>query len=288
MAFLPCHVPRRIKRQAIGLALWVGMALTSPSHAEPIPPTAATCQQRLYLTLDTGHMGVAELIAQVLREKAVRATFFAANERTQEGDGSLGERWAAWWKERASEGHQLASHTFDHVYWLADLPNGGFKVRASAGPLARHVDTMSASAYCTEIERASHRLEAITGQASLPLFRAPGGKISPALLRAARACGYAHVGWSAAGFLGDELPSERYPNAQLLQNALKHIQAGDILVAHLGIWSRHDPWAPAVFKPLIEGLQAKGFCFDTLDHHPSYQTWIKQHGRVPQAMEGNS
>ena len=88
MAFLPCHVPRRIKRQAIGLACLGALAWAPASDAEPIPAAAATCQQRLYLTLDTGHMGVAELIAQVRREKAVRATFFAANERTQEGDGS--------------------------------------------------------------------------------------------------------------------------------------------------------------------------------------------------------
>jgi hypothetical protein len=27
-------------------------------------------------------------------------------------------------------------------------------------------------------------------------------------------------------------------------------------VAHLGIWSRKDPWAPAVLEPLITGLKA--------------------------------
>jgi peptidoglycan-N-acetylmuramic acid deacetylase len=32
-------------------------------------------------------------------------------------------------------------------------------------------------------------------------------------------------------------------------------------MAHLGIWSRKDPWAPAVLEPLITGLKARGFCF---------------------------
>jgi len=86
----------------------------------------------------------------------------------------------------------------------------------------------------------------------------------------AKACGWRHVGWSPAGFLGDELPSEQYPNAQLLQQALARLKAGDILVAHLGIWSRRDPWAPAVLEPLIEGLKARGFCFETLKAHPAY------------------
>ena len=38
------------------------------------------------------------------------------------------------------------------------------------------------------------------------------------------------MGWAPAGFLGDELPSERYPNAQLLQRGLAGIRQGDILV----------------------------------------------------------
>ena len=36
----------------------------------------------------------------------------------------------------------------------------------------------------------------------------------------------------------------------MLKKALTDIRAGDILVAHLGIWSRQDPWAPAVLEPL--------------------------------------
>ena len=52
------------------------------------------------------------------------------------------------------------------------------------------------------------------------LFRAPGGKTSPALLAAASRCGWTHVGWSPAGFLGDELSSDRHPNDRLLKQAL--------------------------------------------------------------------
>jgi peptidoglycan/xylan/chitin deacetylase (PgdA/CDA1 family) len=126
----------------------------------------------------------------------------------------------------------------------------------------------------------------LTGQAPLPLFRAPGGKTSPALIEAARQCGFAHVGWADAGFLGDELPSHAYPNAQLLQQALKKIRAGDILMAHLGIWSRQDPWAPAVLEPLIVGLKARGLCFATLREHPTYKDWIGQRTKTPAVSSG--
>ncbi|HEY9240045.1 MAG TPA: peptidase A8, partial [Burkholderiaceae bacterium] len=84
-------------------------------------------------------------------------------------------------------------------------------------------------------------------------------------------CGWTHVGWSPAGFLGDELPSESHPNPMLLERALRDVRPGDILVAHLGIWSRKDAWAPAVLEPLIVGLKSRGLCFATLREHPVYR-----------------
>ncbi|MEO8023002.1 polysaccharide deacetylase family protein [Polaromonas sp.] len=230
----------------------------------------------VYLTLDTGHMEVAPLIAEVLKRQQVKVTFFAANERTKTGNGSLGSDWAPWWKARAAEGHEFASHTYDHAYWRGDLRGiePRFRIRPSAGALANREFTWDAQKYCQQIASAAERLQDFTGKKPLPLFRAPGGKTSPKLLAVAKACGYEHVGWSPAGFLGDELPSDRYPNEVLLNKALKEIQSGDILLAHLGIWSRQDPWAPAVLEPLIVGLKARGFCFETLREHPRYKAWI--------------
>ena len=241
-----------------------------------LPVRATGCERPLYLTFDTGHMGVAPLVAEVLARQQVRVTFFAANERTESGDGSLGQDWAAWWKARAVEGHAFASHTYDHTYWRADRPEpaGGFLVQPSAGPRAGQRFAMSAAEYCEEIARAGRRLEEVTGRKPLPLFRAPGGKVSPQLVATARSCGWAHVGWSPAGLLGDELPSERFGNQALLRRALRDIRPGDILLAHLGIWSRRDPWAPAVLEPLLEGLKARGFCFRTLDEHPDLRAWV--------------
>jgi peptidoglycan/xylan/chitin deacetylase (PgdA/CDA1 family) len=239
---------------------------------------AGDCKKPLYLTFDTGHMAVAPLVAEVLNRQQVRVTFFAANERTKQGDGSLGTHWAPWWKARAAEGHAFASHTYDHAYWRGDVepPPVRFRIRPSAGPHEGRETTMAPAEYCKEIGRAADRLQEITGVKPLPLFRAPGGKTSPALLDAAKACGYAHVGWSPAGFLGDELPSEKISNRALLERALSGIRSGDILLAHLGIWSRKDPWAPAVLEPLIVGLKEKGFCFRTLRDHPDYKPWIAQ------------
>jgi len=265
-------------RRADRLARLVGLAVAA-SFAPAL--WAGGCAAPVYLTFDTGHMSVAPLIADVLKKHDVQVTFFAANERTQTGNGSLGSDWASWWKARAAEGHEFASHTFDHTYWRADVSDKNqavrFRVRPSAGPQEGKDQVWTAAQYCAEVHKSELRLQEITGRKTLPLFRAPGGKTSPELLKAARSCGYAHVAWASAGFLGDELPSDRFPNAQLLEKALKNIQSGDILVAHLGIWSRQDPWAPAVLEPLIAGLKARGFCFATLREHPQYKGWIEQH-----------
>ena len=270
---------------ALVLSLALGLALAG-EPAVVDKPAGAPCNKPLYLTFDTGHMGVAPLIAQVLEEHHVRVTFFVADEPAQTVVSSLNPAWAPWWRSRAQAGHQFASHTLDHVYWLADLPkSNGFRMKPSAGPHTGQVSEFSAAQYCQAVQDAAHRIEDLTQMPALPLFRAPGGKTSPKLLAVSRACGFEHVGWSEAGFLGDELPSASYPNAQLLKKALDHIKTGDILMAHLGIWSRKDPWAPAVLEPLLVGLLQQGFCFRTLDQHPRYRAWIVQQTRTLGALK---
>jgi peptidoglycan-N-acetylmuramic acid deacetylase len=250
-------------RRAAGTLAWAALLVACSAPA-------LACDKPVYLTFDTGHMAVAPLVAEVLRRQQVKATFFLANERTQTGGSSLDDAWAPWWRERAAEGHAFGSHTWDHDVWLADAAPGSFRVKPTAGPRAGQARTLDAAAYCAEIARPAERFAAMTGQPLGRIFRAPGGKTSPALLAAAAQCGWTHVGWSPAGFLGDELPSDLYPNDKLLKQALREVKPGDILLAHLGIWSRQDAWAPAVLEPLIAGLKARGLCFATLREHPRY------------------
>ena len=237
--------------------------------AQPRPQTPS-CNKPVYLTFDTGHMGVAPLIAEVLQRYDVPVTFFVASERTREGGTTLDERWAPWWRERVAEGHLFASHTWDH--WVlqpgSDGADGRWRFKVTQGPRTGQTVQEGAQAYCEQLRRPARRFEEMTGQRMSALFRAPGGRVTPALLQAARACGFEHVGWAPAGFLGDELDSRTHANEALLRKALKEIRSGDVLMAHLGIWSRQDPWAPAVLEPLIVGLKERGFCFRTLRDHP--------------------
>lgn len=255
---------------AVAGALALALALSLPGQTL----AAAACVKPVYLTIDTGHMGVAPLVADVLARHQVKATFFLANERTQAVGGrpegsSLDEHWASWWKQLAAQGHDFGSHTWDHVLWQADLPTG-LRLKPTAGPRNGERLVLSDAQYCEQLQRPATRFEQVTGQRMRAIFRAPGGRTSPRLLAVAQRCGWQHVPWTPNGFLGDELDSGRYPNAALLQQALQRIRPGEVLLMHLGIWSRQDPWAPAVLEPLVVGLKERGFCFETLRQHPTY------------------
>lgn len=268
-----------------GLMLGAALALPVPpllaqgpasTPAQAAPASASACAKPVYLSFDTGHMGVAPLIADTLKRFDAKATFFLAQEPTRDGGQTLDDHWAPWWKALAAQGHDFGSHTWFHDAWAADLPDGRFRFRRAAGEQPPQRVELSAAEYCEELKKPARRFQEMTGQPMSMIFRAPAGRTSPALLAAAQACGFKHVGWSPAGFLGDELPSDRYPNATLLAQALRRIQPGDILVAHLGIWSRQDPWAPAVLAPLLQGLKDKGMCFAPLRDHPDYAAWMKK------------
>jgi peptidoglycan/xylan/chitin deacetylase (PgdA/CDA1 family) len=235
-----------------------------------LPAAATECRGVVYLTFDTGNMRHAEQIAQILAKHDVRATFFIANERTQRGDHALDASWGAYWRARVAEGHAFGSHTWRHGRFLSDLPDGGVRYRPQFGEAAGRLVALSPAQVCAELDRVDQVFTALTGRRLDAVWRAPGGVTTPNALAAAQTCGYSHVRWAEAGFLGDELDSEAYPNDKLLARALQRVRDGDVLMAHLGIWSRREPFAPAL-DPLIAGLKQRGLCFRTLREHPQYR-----------------
>lgn len=222
---------------------------------------APACKGTVYLTIDTGTMSQATLIANTLNKHNVKATFFLANEPTVKGDSSLDPGWADYWKARVAEGHRFGSHTFDHVYFKGgDTYDGGVRARPQFGDDAGRAHVWHAEEVCAELDRVKSRFHELTGTTLGPLWRAPGGYVTPNTRQWAAACGYAHVGWSPAGFLGDELPSDKYPNALLARRAIANVKNGDVLMMHTGIRSRAVPFAP-MLDTIITGLKKRGMCF---------------------------
>jgi len=203
----------------------------------------ATCSGSVYLTIDTGHMEPAEEIAGILKKHDVKATFFLANEKTKLGPMSLDPAWSAFWKARVAEGHAFG---------------------------AKSGQTLNQSQVCAEIRQSETAFKRMTGRSFDGIWRAPGGKLTPNTIRFAEACGYKHVEWSPAGFSGDELPSEKFPSDNLIKKQLRDIKEGDILLWHLGIWSRKEPLYPKL-ETLIAGIKAKGLCFARITDNPRWK-----------------
>lgn len=233
---------------------------------------SAECSKKVYLSFDTGNMSVAEKVAEILKRQNVKATFFLANEKTFRGDFSLDDSWKGYWQERVKEGHHFGSHTYDHTYFVKDGPKGEVFERSQFGPKAGMTVLYNEAAMCKEIRKVGIRFQELTDHSIEKIWRAPGGKTSPTLIRMGTMCGYEHIGWDSAGFLGDELSSEKFPNSVLLDKASRGIKDGDIAMAHLGVLSRKDPWAPAVLEQSILNLKARGFCFGLLPKNSANQS----------------
>ena len=218
------------------------------------------CQGRVYLTLDTGNMAQAELIAHTLNETGVKATFFIANEKTFRGDFALDAGWGEYWRMRVREGHSFGNHTWHHDYLRRDIDARQLLAVSGAGRERR----LDRRAFCGELAQVNNAFASLTGTKLAGLWRAPGGRTTQNAVLWAASCGFPmHIGWSEAGFLGDELDSEKFPNDKLRARAEREIRDGDVLMMHLGVWSRRTPFAP-MLKPLIAQLKARGLCFATL------------------------
>ena len=228
---------------------------------------AATCAGTVYLTIDTGNMQPAEEMASVLKKHEIKATFFLANEKTKRGDTSLDPSWTAFWKSRADEGHAFGSHTWRHWVFRRDIGNdkvGYVPVGATSG------ETLDAAGLCAELRQPEAAFRKMTGRGFDGIWRAPGGKLTANATKFAKTCGFDHVPWTPAGFSGDELPSEKFPSDALIKAQIRNIKDGDILLWHLGIWSRKDPLYPRLDE-LITGLKAKGLCFARITEHQSWK-----------------
>lgn len=238
-------------------------ALLGALAALPAAPALGQgrCAGTLYLTIDTGWSREAEPIAAALRERGIRATLFIANERTHRGDRQLEDSWGPFWRARAAEGHVFASHTWRHWYFRGDPAPGQVSYASRQNEGAAVLDQQ---ALCAELLAPIQALRRMVPDARvLPLWRAPGGIVTPGAVRLAAACGLRHQGWTRGGFLGDELDSAAHPNAALLRRNLAQIRDGEVLVMHWGVRSRREPFA-GIFPALLNGLLARGFCFAPL------------------------
>lgn len=187
------------------------------------------------LTFDAGaDRGYAELILDVLRDAGVRASFGVTG-LWAEQNPDLVQRMAA-------EGHRLINHSYDHSSFT------GFSTRRRP---------LTPEQRWAQLDRTEAIIVELTGQSTLPLFRAPYGDTDATVLRDIAARGYAYnVLWSvdSGGWLG-------LSAGAIIRRCLALAHPGAIYVMHVGAAAQDGPALPAI----IAGLQEAGYAFETLD-----------------------
>ncbi|MFJ6727198.1 polysaccharide deacetylase family protein [Streptomyces sp. NPDC091281] len=210
---------------------------TAPStvRAEPAVTAAATQAARfgtvdcrvakcVALTFDAGPSENSARLLDILKEKQVPATFFLLGARHIEKYPELVRRMAA-------EGHEVASHTWDHKI-LTDLPPDGIR---------------------DELERTDREIERLTGRRPT-LMRPPQGRTDATVHRICRELGLAEVLWTVTA---KDYTTE--DSDLIRRRVLDRTERDGIILLH-DIYAGTVPAVPGI----VDALKERGYVFVTV------------------------
>ncbi|WP_255953653.1 polysaccharide deacetylase family protein [Streptomyces odontomachi] len=205
---------------------------TSPSsaraHAEEasLPAGAVDCRKAkcIALTFDAGPSEHSARLLDILKEKHVHATFFLLGKRHIERYPKLVERMAA-------EGHEVASHTWDHRILTEIQPD---EIRA-------------------ELNRPSAAIARLTGHKPT-LMRPPQGRTNKTVNDICHDLGISEVLWSVTA--KDYLTKD---SSLIRRRVLDQAGRDGIILLH----DIYDGTVPAV-PSIIDALKKRGYVFVTV------------------------
>ncbi|MDV7222459.1 polysaccharide deacetylase family protein [Streptomyces prunicolor] len=176
------------------------------------------------LTFDAGPSENSARLLDILKEKQVPATFFLLGKRHIEKYPELVERMAA-------EGHEVASHTWDHKI-LTRIPPAQIR---------------------DELERTDSAIERITGKRPT-LMRPPQGRTDDEVHKICRELGLAEVLWSVTA--KDYATTD---SALITKRVLAQATRDGIILLH----DLYQGTVPAV-PGIIDALKERGYVFVTV------------------------
>lgn len=173
------------------------------------------------LTFDDGPNPITTpQLLEILESKKVPATFFALGENAQKYPDII--------KQEAKNGHEVASHTWDH----------------------KDLQMLSVEDQKKEILNANQLVNKITGQ-DISLYRPPYGSYNDNILKITP---LTIVNWSV------DTNDWRYNTSEpVIENALNYAYDGSIILMH-----DIHPWSIKAVPQIIDGLQQKGYTFVTV------------------------
>ena len=217
---------------AIFTLAWGAFTPNSPLFGRVVDGRG-TPSRVMALTFDDGPSAeTTPQVLEALRERDVKATFFVL--------GRHADEYPALVAEIEAEGHQVASHGFDHALLT-------FATR----------DQVS-----SQLERAASSIEQASGKEPTPYFRAPHGFRNPLVHRAAEGAGYRIVGWTK-GVWDTAKPGVD----AIVRRSVAGFRPGAILLLHDGDGSglRDDRTQTAEAVPqIVDAAHAAGYQFVTV------------------------
>jgi peptidoglycan-N-acetylglucosamine deacetylase len=185
--------------------------------------------REIALTFDDGPWSDTDQFLDVLEREHVVATFFQIGDQISEyAQHDLDRRML-------EDGDMIGDHTWNYG---GDVASGG-------------------SGATTQIDEAAAAIRRATGGFTPCLFRAPGGNVTPALLRTARLLGFTTIQWDI-----DPRDWANPGESEIYENVVSNAHDGAIVIQHDGGGNRSETLAALPLE--IHTLRNEGYRFVTV------------------------
>lgn len=205
----------------------------------------------LALTFDDGPWDTTPELLDVLKENEVHATFFVIGNQVADNADTV--------KRAHAEGHQIATHTWDHAAGVGEGVN---------------LTYMSDEAQKEEISKGIKAIEDCLGGEVTHILRAPGGNFYGKIVETLEGMIDAEIGWNL-----DTMDWSR-PGAAQIESTLKSAQAGNVILCHDGGGDRTQ--TIEAVKNALPYLKEQGFSFVTIDELLALNNKYASQNEAPQ------
>lgn len=187
------------------------------------------------LTFDDGPWGdTTTQILDILAENDAKATFFEIGNQCAEYPEQV--------KRIISEGHQIATHSYDH---------------ASGSGQGVNLTFMSAEEQRNEISKGFSAIEEVAGTTVSRVMRAPGGNYYGSIVTNLADLVAVEVGWDV------DTEDWRKPGAESIAATIKSAKPGNVILMHDGGGDRSQ--TVEGLRQALPALKAEGYSFVTID-----------------------
>ncbi len=178
-------------------------------------------------------------ILDILKENGAHATFFQIGNQIAENSDVE--------KRIYEEGHQIATHTYDH----ASGSGGGLDLTK-----------MTADEQVDEVEKGFSAIEDVLGTSVSHILRAPGGNYYGSIITNLASHVTAEIGWNV------DTEDWRKPGAQSIADAILSAKSGNVVLMHDGGGDRSQ--TVEGLRIALPQLVAQGYKFVTIDELLAY------------------